>query len=85
MTVRFLHRWCPTYPDYFAVSTNAATKGAVVHVYNTTYVNAQPATLNIASQPQYVRDFDFMGSKGIPRIASAVGRELIIFSIGLES
>jgi len=31
-----------------------------------------------------VRDFDFVPLKGIPRIAAAVGHEIIVFPIGVE-
>lgn len=78
-------RWCATFPDYFAVTTNSTAKGAIVHVYNTSYLQAQPTVFNVAPRPLYVRDLDFLGGKGIPRIAAAVGRELIIFYIGVES
>ena len=40
---------------------------------------------NVAPRPLYVRDFDFLAQKGIPRIAAAVGREIVIFYIGVES
>ena len=36
-------------------------------------------------RPQHIRAFDFMGARGrIPRIAAAVGREVVIFYIGVE-
>lgn len=78
-------RWCPTYPEYFAVSTNAPTKGAIIHVYNTGYIHAQPTVFNIGLRPLTVRSFDFLAGRGIPRIAAAVGRDLVIFYIGVES
>ncbi|KAI0792941.1 hypothetical protein C8Q75DRAFT_864251 [Abortiporus biennis] len=78
-------RWCPTYPDYFAISTNSPTRGATIHVYNTTYINAEPTSLQVASKPLYIRDFDFLAEDGIPRIVAAVGRDVIVFYIGVES
>jgi len=39
----------------------------------------------IASRPLYVRDFDFISEKGIPRIVAAIGREVVVFYIGVES
>jgi len=78
-------RWCPTYPDYFAISTNSNSKGALIHVHNTAYVNAEPTALTVAPRPLYIRDFDFLATSGIPRIAAAVGREVVIFYIGVES
>lgn len=77
--------WCPSHHEYFAVTTNSPAKGAVIHVHNTNYINAQPTVFQIASRPLYVRDFDFIAEKGIPRIVAAVGREVIIFYIGVES
>ena len=67
------------------MTTNSTSRGAVVHVYNVGYLQAQPTVFHIAARPLYVRDFDFVGGKGIPRIAAAVGRELVIFYIGVES
>ncbi|KAI0822683.1 WD40-repeat-containing domain protein [Trametes gibbosa] len=78
-------RWCPTYADYFAVSTSSAAKGAVIHVHNVAYVHAQPTVFQIAPRPLYVRAFDFVACRGIPRIVAAVGREVIVFYIGVDS
>ncbi|PSR75126.1 hypothetical protein PHLCEN_2v9311 [Hermanssonia centrifuga] len=78
-------RWSPTYSEYFAVTTNCPAKGAVIHVYNASYIQAQPTVFNIAPRPLYVRDFDFIAERGIPRIVAAVGREIITFYIGVES
>jgi hypothetical protein len=78
-------RWCPTYPEYFAISTQSPLKGAIVHVYSTNYVLAQPTVFNISSRPHFVRDFDFLATRGIPRLAVAVGRSIVIFPIGVES
>ncbi|KAJ3788791.1 WD40-repeat-containing domain protein [Lentinula aff. detonsa] len=78
-------RWCPTYPEYFAISTQSPLKGAIVHVYSTNYVYAQPTVFNVSPRPQYVRDFDFLATRGIPRLAVAVGRSVVIFPIGVES
>ncbi|GLB42200.1 putative WD40 repeats [Lyophyllum shimeji] len=78
-------RWCPTYPDYFAISTQLPGKGAAVHVHNTNYLQAQPTVFNILPRPHLVQDFDFLAVRGIPRIVAAVGRTVFIFSIGVES
>ena len=77
-------RWSPTHPNIFAVSTNALSKGAVIHVHNTTYINAQPTPFNIAPRPLYVRDFDFLATKNVPFIAAAVGKQLYVFQIGID-
>ncbi|KAI0648196.1 hypothetical protein C8Q79DRAFT_1109980 [Trametes meyenii] len=77
--------WCPTYPDYFAVSTSSAARGAVIHVHNAAYVHAQPTVFQVAPRPLCVRAFDFVAGRGIPRIAAAVGREVIVFYIGVDS
>ncbi|KAH9063679.1 hypothetical protein EDB83DRAFT_2506453 [Lactarius deliciosus] len=56
-------RWCPTYPEYFAISTrNAGARGATIHVHSAMHAHAH----------------------GIPRIAAAVGHELVVFPIGVE-
>lgn len=77
--------WCPSHHEYFAITTNSPLVGAVVNVYNTNHIHAHPTTLTIAPRPLYVRDFDFISQKGIPRIAAGVGRDVIIFNIGVES
>ncbi|KAH9951421.1 WD40-repeat-containing domain protein [Amylocystis lapponica] len=78
-------RWCPSYPEYFAISTSSPAKGAVIHVHNTNFIHAQPTVFPVASRPQYVRSFDFLAGRGIPRIAAGVGREVVIFYIGVDS
>ncbi|RDB24026.1 Nucleoporin Nup37 [Hypsizygus marmoreus] len=78
-------RWCPTYPDYFAISTKSPSKGAVIHVHNINYIQAQPTVFNILPRPHLVRDLDFLALPGIPRIAAAIGRTVMIFSIGVDS
>ncbi|KAK0459460.1 uncharacterized protein EV420DRAFT_268163 [Desarmillaria tabescens] len=77
-------RWCYTYPDYFAISTQSPSKGALIHVHNLSYVHAQPEIFTVASRPHLVRDFDFLGLRGIPRLAVAVARTVVIFPIGVE-
>ncbi|PIL23681.1 hypothetical protein GSI_13430 [Ganoderma sinense ZZ0214-1] len=78
-------RWCPTYPDYFAVSTSSPAKGAIIHVHNVNYTHAQPTAFQIAPRPLYVRSFDFVACRGIPRIVAAVGRDVVVFYIGVDS
>ncbi|KAI0693890.1 hypothetical protein BC835DRAFT_1275310 [Cytidiella melzeri] len=80
-----LTSWCPTHHEYFAVSTNSPLKGANINVHNTGHILAQPTTFTVASRPLYVRDFDFIAERGIPRIAAAAGRDVVIFNIGVES
>ncbi|KAI0003316.1 hypothetical protein BJV74DRAFT_793555 [Russula compacta] len=80
-------RWCPTYPEYFAISTRSAgARGATIHVHSAlhAHAHAEPTAFTLAPRPLCVRDFDFLSLKGIPRIAAAVGHELIMFYIGLE-
>ncbi|KAJ7489969.1 hypothetical protein B0H11DRAFT_2011256 [Mycena galericulata] len=75
-------RWCPTFPEHFAISTQSPTKGAVINIHNTTY--AQPTTISLAPRPHFIRDFDWLASR-TPRIAAAVGRRVVIFSVALDS
>ncbi|TDL23611.1 hypothetical protein BD410DRAFT_142541 [Rickenella mellea] len=77
-------RWCPTLTEYFAMSTKSPIHGAAIHLYNVTYPHAQPIVINLAPQPQRVLDFDWIGSKGIPRLACAVGHDVYIFPISTE-
>ena len=77
-------RWCPTYPEYFAIASSSPAKGAVLHLHNANYINALPTVLGIAPHPLHVRTFDWLAGKGIPRIAAGVGREVVIFYIGTE-
>ncbi|KAL0947229.1 hypothetical protein HGRIS_013346 [Hohenbuehelia grisea] len=78
-------RWCPTYPDYFAISSQSPAKGALLHVHNINYVHAQPNVLILAPRPHFIRDFDFLALPGIPRIAAAIGKVITIVSIGVDS
>ncbi|KAH9914700.1 uncharacterized protein B0H18DRAFT_1097086 [Fomitopsis serialis] len=76
--------WCPTYHEYFAIASGSPAKGAAIHLHNANYINAVPTVLGIAPHPQYVRTFDWLAGKTIPRIAAGVGREVVIFYIGTE-
>ncbi|KAF8892685.1 hypothetical protein BD779DRAFT_1510340 [Infundibulicybe gibba] len=78
-------RWCPTYPEYFAIATQSPIKGAVIHIHNTSYIHSQPTVFNLRPRPHLVRDFDFLALPEIPRIAAAVGQTVIIFPIGVDS
>jgi len=75
-------RWCPTYPEHFAISTQSPAKGAVINIHSTAY--AQPTAMALAPRPHYIRDFDWLASR-TPRIAAAVGRQLIVFSVPVDS
>ncbi|KAH9483812.1 hypothetical protein JR316_0003290 [Psilocybe cubensis] len=79
-----IFRWCPTHPDYFAISSQSPTKGAIVHVHNYSYVHAPPTVFTLRPKPHFVRDFDFLAAGNIPRLVIAVGRILIVFPIGEE-
>ncbi|TFK26364.1 hypothetical protein FA15DRAFT_667446 [Coprinopsis marcescibilis] len=78
-------RWCRTYPEHFAISIQIPAKGAIIQVHNINFPQAQPTVFTLCSKPQFVRDFDFLSLRGIPRIAAAVGRTVFIFAIGEES
>lgn len=77
--------WSPTYSEYFAISTRSPAKGALIHVHNINYVHAQPTVFTINPRPHSVADFDFLGMRGIPRIVAAVGRNVHVFTIGVDS
>lgn len=80
-----LRSWCPTHQEYFGISTQSPSKGAVLHVHNCNYVHAPPTVFSLAPKPQFVRDFAFLSLPGIPRIAAAVGRTIMIFPIGVDT
>ena len=67
------------------MSTSSPAKGAAIHVHNVTYTHAQPTVFEVAQRPLFVRSFDFVAARGIPRIAAAVGREVVVFYIGVDS
>ncbi|KAL1743294.1 WD40-repeat-containing domain protein [Schizophyllum fasciatum] len=75
-------RWCNTHPEFFAISSSSPATGAILHVHNLGYLTQQPTQLAVAAKPHYVRDFDFLATRGVPRIAAAVGRSLVIMPIG---
>jgi hypothetical protein len=77
--------WCLTYPDIFAISSQSRTKGASIQIFNTKYIHTQPLLVNLASAPHTVRDFDFMADQGTTRVVAAIGKELLIFEINIES
>ena len=80
-----IFRWCPTYADYFAISSaSPAKKGASIHLYNSKYLHAQPNVINISNVPHRVRDFDWLALPGVPRLAVAFGRDVIVFPISVE-
>ncbi|KAJ6546410.1 hypothetical protein DFH09DRAFT_927287 [Mycena vulgaris] len=77
-----ISRWCPTFPDYFAISTQSPIKGAVINIHNTTYT--QPSAMALAPRPHFVRDFDWLSSR-TPRIAAAIGHQVVVFSVVVDS
>ncbi|CAA7270166.1 unnamed protein product [Cyclocybe aegerita] len=80
-----IFRWCPTYPEHFAISTQSPTKGAIIHVHNCNFVHAAPTPFVVRPRPHFIRAFDFLSMSGIPRIAAAIGRSVIVFSIGVDT
>ncbi|KAF8964133.1 hypothetical protein BDZ97DRAFT_947116 [Flammula alnicola] len=80
-----LFRWCHTHPEYFGISTQSPSKGAVLHVHNCNYVHAAPTSFTLRPKPHFVRDFDFLALEGIPRIAAAIGRIVMVFPIGVDT
>lgn len=79
------HSWCQTHPEYFAISSQSPTKGAVLHVHNYSYVHAPPTVFTLRPKPHFIRDFDFLAMGGIPRLVAAVGRTLAVFPIGEDT
>ncbi|KAF5331048.1 hypothetical protein D9619_005706 [Psilocybe cf. subviscida] len=77
-------RWSPTHTEYFGISASSPTKGAIVQIHNMHFVNASPANFTFAPKPHFIRDFDFLSLEGIPRVAAAIGRKVMISQIGVE-
>jgi hypothetical protein len=78
-----LYRWSRTFPEYFAIASASSTGGAVISVWNAQHAQATPTPFPVAKKPLKVADFDFFGLPGeVPRIAAAVGHEVVIFAIG---
>ncbi|KAJ7191074.1 hypothetical protein GGX14DRAFT_481964 [Mycena pura] len=75
-------RWCPTIPDYFAISTQSPVKGAVINIHNVGY--SQPMAITLARWPHFCRDFDWLASR-TPCIAAAIGRRVIVVSVTIDS
>jgi hypothetical protein len=80
-----LFQWCQTHTEYFAISTRSSSNGALLHVHNCNYVHAPPTSFALRPKPHFIRVFDFLLLPGIPRIAAAVGRTVIIFPIGIDT
>ena len=59
-------------------------QGAVIHIHNTNYLQAQLTEFSLLQKPHFIQDFDFLVLRGIPRIAAAVGKKIFIFPIGVD-
>jgi hypothetical protein len=79
------HRWSHSMPDCFGITSQSPSKGAVIHIHDMRYIHAQPFVINIASKPHIIRDFDFVASRGTTIISAAVGRELVVLSVDVDS
>ncbi|KAI5124016.1 hypothetical protein M0805_003848 [Coniferiporia weirii] len=78
-------RWCPSFPEYFAISAISVTpKGAVINVNNMDHLQSQAASIEIATRPHHVTDFDWLATRGTPRLAVAVERDVYVFPISVD-
>lgn len=76
------HRWCPSFGEYFAMSPLGTTSsGAVVKVMSVYHLGAQASTIQVAPKPHEVADFDWVATRGVPKLAVAVGRDVHVFPI----
>ena len=81
----FVHRWCPSFGEYFAMSPLGATSsGAVVKVISVYHLGTQTSTIQIAPKPHEVADFDWVATRGVPKLAVAVGRNVYVFPISVD-
>jgi len=78
-------RWCPSSPDFFATSSASGTgKGAAIQIHNVNHLNASATVITVAPRPHRVIDFDWLATRGTPRIAAAVGHDVLIFPISID-
>ncbi|EIW85296.1 hypothetical protein CONPUDRAFT_135091 [Coniophora puteana RWD-64-598 SS2] len=77
-------RWSPQRPDVFAVSGQPSSQGAMIHVYNTAYLQAQPNAVQVAPAPHCIRDFHFMAVNDGLAMVAAVDQEVLIFALGTD-
>ena len=59
-------------------------EGALVKVLNTQHLQAQANSITVAPRPRRVSDVDWLATRGIPRLAVAVERDVYIFPISEE-
>ena len=64
-----------------APSVNA---GAEIWLNNVNHLQTQATSITIAPRPHRVIDFDWLATRGVPRIVAAVGKDVVIFSISEE-
>lgn len=77
-------RWCPTDPNLFALSPLSQAHGAILHIHNVGFLNSPPTRFEIAVNPHYIQDFDWLGVtyKESPLVAVATGKLVHILRIG---
>jgi len=77
--------WCPSRPDFFATFSASETgKGAAVQIHNVNHLKASATVITVAPRPHRVIDFDWLATRGTPRIAAAVGHDVLIFPISID-
>lgn len=80
-----LVRWCPSSPDFFATSSASGMgKGAAIQIHNVNHLSASATVITVAPRPHRVIDFDWLATRGTPRIAAAVGHDVLIFPISVD-
>ncbi|KAF8309736.1 WD40 repeat-like protein [Clavulina sp. PMI_390] len=81
-------RWCPTNSRLFAVSTNVASAGAVIKVFDINFPKCESLVLNLGNRPNRIRDFDWIGTPSQDSydspawMAVAIGRTVVFMATG---
>lgn len=77
-------RWCPSYPEFFAIASSVSNKGAVIVISSVNHWQTPANPITIEPRPHRITDFDWLATQGVPRIAAAVGRKVYIFPINMD-
>jgi hypothetical protein len=76
------HSWCPTKPNFFAISSLSSAHGASINIHDIDELHA-PLTIPVRPSPHVISDFDWVGQSNdeYPRIAAACGHAVYIGQI----
>lgn len=64
--------------------SSMGSMGAIINVNSVYHLQTQAAPIQIAPRPHRVTDFDWIGTRGTPRLAAVLGKEIFIFPISVD-